>query len=59
MNFNLLIFSSFLDDALGELFTLFLFSIAASESAIGLAILVAYYKLKGDISLDLINLLKG
>jgi len=59
INFNFLIFSVFLDDLLGQFYALAIITVAASESAIGLAILVIFYRLRGSISLDIINLLKG
>jgi len=59
INFNFLIFSVFLDDLIGQFYALAIITIAASESAIGLAILVIFYRLRGSISLDIINLLKG
>jgi NADH-quinone oxidoreductase subunit K len=55
-----LIFSSFIfDDILGYVFSLFVLSIAAAESAIGLSILVGYYQIRGNISVETINLIKG
>jgi NADH-quinone oxidoreductase subunit K len=59
VSFNFIIFSVFLDDLIGQIFSLFILTVAAAESAIGLAILVVYYRLNGFISLDLINLIKG
>jgi NADH:ubiquinone oxidoreductase subunit K len=59
INYNFFIFSLYLDDILGQFFVLCLISVAAAESVIGLAILVIFYRLRGGISLDLINLLKG
>jgi NADH-quinone oxidoreductase subunit K len=59
INYNFLIFSIYLDDILGQFFVLCIISVAAAESVIGLAILVIFYRLRGGISLDLINLLKG
>ena len=47
-----LIFSLQLDDAMGQIFVLYVLTIAASESAIGLAIIILYYKKKGNISLN-------
>jgi NADH-quinone oxidoreductase subunit K len=44
MNYYLIFFSTFLDDMMGQLFALFILSVAASESAIGLAIIISYYK---------------
>lgn len=59
INYNFLVFSVFLDDILGQYYALCILTVAAAESAIGLAILVIFYRLRGGISLDLINLLKG
>lgn len=59
LNLNFFIFSVFLDDMLGQLFALFILAVAAAESAIGLAILLVYYRLKGTIFVNFINLLKG
>ncbi len=58
-NFNFIISSIFLDDALGQIYSLLILAIAGSESAIGLALLVAYYRVRGSISLDTVNFLKG
>lgn len=59
ININFLISSSYLDDLLGELNVLLILTIAAAEIAIGLAICIAYYRLRGGISMDYINLLKS
>jgi NADH-quinone oxidoreductase subunit K len=59
VNFNFIIFSIYLDDLLGQLFALLILTVAAAESAIGLAILVAFYRLRGIIATDYINSLKG
>lgn len=59
INYNFLIFSVFLDDILGQYYALCVLTVAAAESAIGLAIIVVFYRLRGGISLDLISLLKG
>lgn len=59
INLNFFIFSVFLDDILGQLFALFVLTVAAAESAVGLAILLVYYRLKGTIFVSFINLLKG
>jgi NADH-quinone oxidoreductase subunit K len=56
---NFILASVILDDNLGQLYSLLILAIAGSESAIGLAILITYYKIRGTISLDTINLLKG
>lgn len=59
INFNFVIFSLNLDDILGQYYVLCVLVVAAAESAIGLSILVIFYRIRGGISLDLINLLKG
>jgi len=58
-NINFVIFSVFLDDILGQVFALLVLTVAAAESALGLAILIVYYRLRGGISIDLISLLKS
>lgn len=59
INFTFIIFSVYLDDVVGQLFAMIVLTVAASESAIGLAILVVYYRIRGNISVELINLMKG
>jgi len=59
INLNFIIFSCFIDDILGQIYCLMVLTIAAAESSIGLALLIIYYRLRGGISIDLINLLKG
>lgn len=59
INYNFIVFSVFLDDLLGQYYALCVLTVAAAESAIGLAILVIFYRIRGGISLDLINFLKG
>jgi len=59
INFLLLTVSSFIVDLNGQVFALYILVVAAAESAIGLSILVAYYRVKGSISVKFINLLKG
>jgi len=59
VNLNFIIFSIYLDDILGQLFVIFILTIAATESAIGLAILSSYYKVKNTILIDKIKKLKG
>jgi len=59
INLNFIVFSVYLDDLVGQIFSLFVLTVAAAESAIGLAILVVYYRLKGVILIDKINSLKG
>nr|WFG74051.1 NADH dehydrogenase subunit 4L [Cavernulicola chilensis] len=59
INFTFIIFSVYLDDLVGQIFALLVLTVAASESAIGLAILVVYYRIRGDISVELISLTRG
>ncbi len=49
LNLNFLIMSVYLDDYYGQLFSLFILTVAASESAIGLALIIAYYRLRNSI----------
>jgi len=59
VNLNFLIFSTYLDDFIGQLFSLLILTVAAAESAIGLALLVIYYRARGTIAIEYMNLLKG
>ena len=59
VNLNFLLFSVYLDDLVGQLFALFVLTVAAAESAIGLALLVIYYRVRGTIAVEFINLIKG
>jgi len=59
VNLNFVLFSVYLDDILGQMFVLFILTVAATESAIGLAILVIYYRLKGTIVVEKIKTLKS
>lgn len=59
VNINFIVFSVYIDDVVGQVFALYVLTVAAAESAIGLAILVIYYRIRGVISLNYINLLKG
>lgn len=59
INFSFLISSYYLDDAFGQVFAIFVLTVAAAESSIGLAILVTYYRVRGTISVETVNLLKG
>ena len=59
VNMNFLVFSVYLDDALGQVFALFVLTVAAAESAIGLALLVIYYRIRGTIQVEYINLIRG
>ena len=59
VNINLVSFSIFSQDLTGQIFTLFILTVAAAEAAIGLAIIVAYYRNKGSIRIEDISSLKG
>jgi len=59
VNLNFIIFSIYLDDITGHIFVIFILTIAATESAIGLAILTVYYKLKNTIQMDKIKIIKS
>lgn len=59
VNINLVAFSSFLHDLVGQVFALFVLTVAAAEAAIGLAILVVYFRNRGTIAVKDINLMKG
>jgi len=59
VNLNFIIFSIYLDDVVGQLFAIFVLTVAAAESAIGLAILVVFYRIRGIILINYINKLKG
>ena len=59
VNLNFIVFSVYLDDFFGQLFSLFILTVAASESAIGLAILILYFRLRGNITINQETLLKG
>ena len=59
VNINFVSFSIFLNDLNGQIFTLFILTVAAAEAAIGLAIIVLYYRNSGSIRVEDINTLKG
>ncbi|MEQ8331731.1 NADH-quinone oxidoreductase subunit NuoK [Nisaea sp.] len=59
VNINLVTFSVFLNDLVGQIFALFVLTVAAAEAAIGLAILVVYFRNRGSIAVEDINLMKG
>src|SRR5690606_10543213 len=59
VNINLVAFSTHLNDLVGQVFTLFVLTVAAAEAAIGLAILVVYFRNRGTIAVENINLMKG
>ena len=59
VNINLVAFSSYTNEITGQIFTLFILTVAAAEAAIGLAIIVSYYRIKGSIRIEDINEMKG
>jgi NADH-quinone oxidoreductase subunit K len=59
VNINLIAFSVFLNDMVGQVFAMFVLTVAAAEAAIGLAILVIYFRNRGTIAVDDINQMKG
>ena len=59
VNINLVAFSSHLGDLTGQVFAMFVLTVAAAEAAIGLAILVVYFRNRGSIAVEDINLMKG
>jgi len=59
LNLCFVVSSVLLDDIRGQIFSLYILVVAAAESAIGLSILVAYYRVRGTISVQYLNLLRG
>ena len=59
VNINLVAFSSFLGDLVGQVFTLFVLTVAAAGAAIGLAILVCFFRNRGTIAVEDVNVMKG
>jgi NADH-quinone oxidoreductase subunit K len=59
VNVNLVAFSSFMGDIVGQVYALIVLTVAAAEAAIGLAILVAYFRNRGSIAVEDINLMRG
>ena len=59
MNLNFIAFSSYLNDISGQVFAMFTLTVAAAEAAIGLAILVSFFRNKASISVENINEMKG
>lgn len=59
VNINLVAFSSFSGDLVGQIFTLFVLTVAAAEAAIGLAILVSFFRNSGTIAVEDVNVMKG
>jgi NADH-quinone oxidoreductase subunit K len=59
VNLNFVAFSFFLGDIVGQIFALLILTVAAAEAAIGLAILVVFYRNRGSIAVEDVNLMKG
>ncbi|WP_043644643.1 NADH-quinone oxidoreductase subunit NuoK [Caenispirillum salinarum] len=59
VNINLVAFSAFLGDLVGQVFTMFVLTVAAAEAAIGLAIVVVFFRNRGSIEVEDINQMKG
>ena len=59
VNLNLVAFSAFLGDLTGQIFAMFVLTVAAGEAAIGLAIVVVYFRNRGSIAVEDINVMKG
>ncbi|RME16170.1 MAG: NADH-quinone oxidoreductase subunit NuoK [Alphaproteobacteria bacterium] len=59
VNINLVAFSAWLGDLTGQVFTMFVLTVAAAEAAIGLAIVVSFYRRRGSIAVEDVNVLKG
>jgi NADH-quinone oxidoreductase subunit K len=59
VNINLVAFSAYLGDLVGQVFAMFVLTVAAGESAIGLAIIVIYFRNRGTIAVDDVNQMKG
>ncbi len=59
VNINFVAFSSYLNDLVGQVFTMFVLTVAAAEAAIGLAILVCFFRNRGTIAVEDINVMKG
>jgi NADH:ubiquinone oxidoreductase subunit K len=59
LNLNFILFSVYLDDVYGQVFSLFILTVAASESALGLALIILYYRIRGNITINLFPVLKN
>jgi NADH-quinone oxidoreductase subunit K len=59
VNINFVAFSAYLHDLVGQVFAMFVLTVAAAEAAIGLAVLVVYFRNRGSIAVEDINLMKG
>ena len=59
VNINLVAFSSFLHDLVGQVFALLILTVAAAEAAIGLAVLVVFFRNRGSIAVEDVNMMRG
>jgi len=59
VNLNFIVYSNYLDDIVGQVFALLILTVAAAESAVGLAILVVYYRVRGTIAMETAHLRQG
>ena len=59
VNINLVAFSVYLHDVVGQIYAMFVLTVAAAEAAVGLAILVTFFRNRGDISVDDVSMMKG
>ncbi len=59
VNINFVAFSSYLHNVIGQIFAMFILTVAAAEAAIGLAILVVYFRNRGPIAVEDVNIMKG
>jgi len=59
LNFSFLLASFYLDDVLGQIFAIFILTVASAETSIGLAILITFYRIRGSIAVDSVNFLKN
>jgi len=59
VNINLVGFSAFMNDLVGQVFAMLVLTVAAAEAAIGLAILVIYFRARGTIAVEDVNVMKG
>ena len=59
VNLNFIAFSVYLGDLVGQVFTLFILTVAAAEAAIGLAIIVCFFRNRGTIAVEDVNVMKG
>ena len=59
VNINFVAFSAYLHDLTGQVFAMFVLTVAAAEAAVGLAILVTFFRNRGDIAVDHANMMKG